>query len=168
MEDVTELSGIGIPRGITVITGAGGAGKTTLLEAIESGIYHHVPGDGREFIVSEQTLMVTNAADGRYVANEDISMFFSDMPFQSITDFTTRHASGSISQAVNITEAMIGGIRLLTIDEDKSATNFMIRDELMRKIVKDEVIIPFTDKIRTIAEKRGVSSILVIGGSERI
>lgn len=165
MEDGTELSGMGIPRGITVITGAGFSGKTTLLEAIESGIYHHVPGDGREFIVSEQTLMVTNAEDGRYVANEDISMFFSDIPFQSITDFTTRHASGSISQAANITEAIIGGSRLLTIDEDKSATNFMIRDELMRKIVKDEVIIPFTDRIRTIAEKKGVSSILVIGGS---
>ena len=165
MEDGTELSGMGIPKGITVITGAGFSGKTTLLEAIEAGIYNHVPGDGREFVVADESLVTTNAEDGRYVANEDISMFFSDIPFQDIRNFTTKHASGSISQAANIIEAIAGGSRLLTIDEDKSATNFMIRDELMRRIVKDEVIIPFTDRIRSIAEQKQVSTILVIGGS---
>jgi len=165
MDDGTELFGMGIPKGITVITGAGFSGKTTLLEAIESGIYNHVPGDGREFVVADQSLAVTNAEDGRYVANEDISMFFTDIPFQDIRNFTTRHASGSISQAANIIEAIAGGSRLLTIDEDKSATNFMIRDELMRKIVKNEVIIPFTDRIRSITEQKEVSTILVIGGS---
>lgn len=165
MEDERSLTGMGIPKGITVITGAGFSGKTTLLEAIEAGIYNHVPGDGREFVVAEQSLAVTNAEDGRYVANEDISMFFSDIPFQDIRNFTTKHASGSISQAANIIEAIAGGSCLLTIDEDKSATNFMIRDELMRRIVKDEVIIPFTDRIRSITEQKGVSTILVIGGS---
>ncbi len=165
MEDGTLLSGMGIPKGITVITGAGFSGKTTLLEAIEAGIFNHVPGDGREFVVAEESLMTTNAEDGRYVANEDISMFFSDIPFQNIRNFTTKHASGSISQAANIIEALAGGSRLLTIDEDKSATNFMIRDELMRRIVKDEVIIPFTDRIRSITEQKQVSTILVIGGS---
>lgn len=165
MEDGTVLSGMGIPKGITVITGAGFSGKTTLLEAIEAGIYNHVPGDGREFVVAEQSLAVTNAEDGRYVANEDISMFFSEIPFQDIRNFTTKHASGSISQAANIIEAIGGGSRLLTIDEDKSATNFMIRDELMRRIVKNEVIIPFTDRIRSVAEQKGISTILVIGGS---
>ena len=165
MEDGIKLLGMGIPKGITVITGAGFSGKTTLLEAIEAGIYNHVPGDGREFVVAEESLMTTNAEDGRYVANEDISMFFSDIPFQNIRNFTTKHASGSISQAANIIEAIAGGSRLLTIDEDKSATNFMIRDELMRRIVKDEVIIPFTDRIRSITEQKQVSTILVIGGS---
>ncbi|MBE5929860.1 MAG: hypothetical protein E7268_02215 [Lachnospiraceae bacterium] len=165
MADGTVLTGMGIPKGITVITGAGFSGKTTLLEAIEAGIYNHVPGDGREFVMAEQSLAVTNAEDGRYVANEDISMFFSGIPFQDIRNFTTKHASGSISQAANIIEAIAGGSRLLTIDEDKSATNFMIRDELMRRIVKNEVIIPFTDRIRSITEQKGVSTILVIGGS---
>ena len=165
MADGTVLSGMGIPKGITVITGAGFSGKTTLLEAIEAGIYNYVPGDGREFVVAEQSLAVTNAEDGRYVANEDISMFFSEIPFQDIRNFTTKHASGSISQAANIIEAIGGGSRLLTIDEDKSATNFMIRDELMRRIVKNEVIIPFTDRIRGVAEQKGISTILVIGGS---
>jgi len=165
MEDGTILSGMAIPKGITVITGAGFSGKTTLLEAIEEGIYNHVPGDGREFVVAEQSLTVTNAEDGRYVANEDISMFFSHIPFQNIRNFSTKHASGSVSQAANIIEAVAGGSRLLVIDEDKSATNFMIRDALMRRIVTDEVIIPFTDRIRSITEQKGVSTILVIGGS---
>lgn len=165
MENDTKILGMGLPKGITVITGAGFSGKTTLLEAIEAGIYNHVPGDGREFVVAEESLLTTNAEDGRYVANEDISMFFSDIPFQNIRNFTTKHASGSISQAANIIEAIAGGSRLLTIDEDKSATNFMIRDELMRRIVKDEVIIPFTDRIRSITEQKQVSTILVIGGS---
>lgn len=165
MEDGAVLHGMGIPKGITVITGAGFSGKTTLLEAMEAGIYNHVPGNGREFVVADESLMTTNAEDGRYVANEDISMFFSDIPFQDIRDFTTKHASGSISQAANIIEAIAGGSRLLAIDEDKSATNFMIRDELMRRIVTDEVIIPFTDRIRSLTEQRQVSTILVIGGS---
>lgn len=165
MEDGTVLTGMGVPKGITVITGAGFSGKTTLLEAMEAGIYNHVPGDGREFVVAEQSLAVTNAEDGRYVANEDISMFFSDIPFQDIRDFSTKHASGSISQAANIIEAIAGESRLLTIDEDKSATNFMIRDELMRQIVKNEVIIPFTDRIQSLVKQKGVSVILVIGGS---
>ena len=165
MEDGSMLTGMGVPKGITVITGAGFSGKTTLLEAIEEGIYNHVPGDGREFVVTEQSLAVTNAEDGRYVANEDISMFFSHIPFQDIRNFSTKHASGSVSQAANIIEAVAGGSCLLAIDEDKSATNFMIRDALMRRIVKDEVIIPFTDRIRSIAEQKGVSTILVIGGS---
>ena len=165
MEDGTMLAGMGVPKGITVITGAGFSGKTTLLEAMEAGIYNHVPGDGREYVVAEESLAVTNAEDGRYVANEDISMFFSDIPFQDIRDFSTKHASGSISQAANIIEAVAGGSRLLTIDEDKSATNFMIRDELMRRIVKNEVIIPFTDRIQSLVKQKGVSVILVIGGS---
>ncbi len=159
------IMGMGVPKGITVITGAGFSGKTTLLEAIQEGIYDHIPGDGREFVVAEKSLVVTNAEDGRYVANENISMFFSDMPFQNVCDFSTKHASGSVSQASNIVEAVLGGSKLLTIDEDKSATNFMIRDEIMRHVVKNEVITPFTDRITDVSKVKGVSVILVIGGS---
>ena len=155
MEDGSTLSGMGIPKGITVITGAGFSGKTTLLEAIESGIYNYIPGDGREFVVADRSLAVTNAEDGRYVANEDISMFFLDIPFQDIRNFTTKHASGSISQAANIIEAIAGGSCLLTIDEDKSATNFMIRDTLMRRIVKDEVIFRLRTEFEVLRNKKG-------------
>lgn len=165
MPDGTEIIGMVIPRGITVITGAGFSGKTTLLEAVQCGIYNYIPGDGREFIIADGSLMTTNAEDGRFVGREDISLFFKSIPFQDVHHFSTNHASGSVSQAANVCEAIYAGSHLLTIDEDKSATNFMIRDEVMRRIVKNEIIIPFTDRIQTIYRQKGVSVILVIGGS---
>lgn len=163
--DGSVLSGMGIAKGITVITGAGFSGKTTLLEAINAGIYNHIAGDGREYVVSDGSLTVTNAEDGRYVANEDVSLFFSNIPFHDIKHFSTTHASGSVSQAANIIEALSGGCKLLTMDEDKCATNFMIRDSLIRTIVKKEVIIPLTDRLKTLVENMDISVIMVIGGS---
>ena len=159
------IHGMGIPRGVTVITGAGFSGKTTLLEALEAGIYDHIPGDGREYVITDKSALMTNSEDGRYVGNADLSPFFTRIPGHDVHDFTTRHASGSVSQAVNITGAVSAGVRLLLIDEDKSATNFMMRDGKMRRIIKNEIIIPFTDRVRELSCEAGVSSVLVIGGS---
>ena len=165
MPDGTKITGMAIPSGITVITGAGFSGKTTVLEAVQSGIYNYVPGDGREYAIADESLLTANAEDGRFVGTGDISLFFRSIPFQDVRHFSTDHASGSVSQAVNVCEAIYAGSRLLTIDEDKSATNFMIRDEIMRRIVKNEIIIPFTDRVQQICRQKDVSVILVIGGS---
>ncbi|MCR5824234.1 MAG: ABC-ATPase domain-containing protein [Lachnospiraceae bacterium] len=160
------ITGMGIKKGITVITGGGYSGKTTILDAIEQGIYDHIPGDGREYVLADPTTLKTNAEDGRPVENVDLSPFFrwlkSDSPLKN---FSTLHASGSVSQASNIVEAVCGNVKLLLIDEDKSATNFMMRDETMRKIVPDEPIIPFTDRICELKNRCDTSVILVIGGS---
>ncbi|MDE6674885.1 MAG: ABC-ATPase domain-containing protein, partial [Acetatifactor sp.] len=138
---------------------------STLLDALEQGIYFHVAGDGREYVIVEETACKIYAEDGRVVHNMDISPFFSYIPGQNDRhDFSTLHASGSLSQATNIVEAVYGGSRLLLIDEDTSATNFMIRDRLMRQLVQKESIIPYTDRIREL-RGRDVSTILVIGGS---
>jgi predicted ABC-class ATPase len=55
----------------------------------------------------------------------------------------------------------------LLIDEDTSATNFMIRDHRMQELVAKnrEPITPFIDRARTLFTRYGTSSILVIGGS---
>lgn len=165
-DDGTSITGMAIPRGITVITGGGYSGKSTLLDAIEMGIYNHLPGDGREYVITEDSAMKIYAEDGRMVHPLDISPFFSYMPNnQNVHDFHTIHASGSVSQAANIIEAVYAGSKLLLIDEDRSATNFMIRDLTMRRIVKKEPIIPFTDRVRALSEEHGISTILVIGGS---
>lgn len=164
-EDGTALTGMGLKQGITVITGGGYGGKSTLLDALEQGIYSHVQGDGREYVITEETACKVYAEDGRCVQPTDLSPFFSYLPGSTdIHAFSTPHASGSVSQAVNIIEAVYGGSRLLLIDEDTSATNFMIRDQLMRRLVRREPIVPYTDRIRELSE-RGVSTILVIGGS---
>lgn len=166
LSDGTKMIGMGIKKGITVITGGGYSGKSTLLDAIEMGIYNHIPGDGREFVLTDSSALKMYAEDGRPVSNLDLSPFFRYLPGRAeLQKFSTLHASGSVSQAANIIEAVCGKCRLLLIDEDKSATNFMIRDKNMRLVVKNEPIIPFTDRVRELYNEKDVSTILVIGGS---
>lgn len=165
LENGKVIMGMGIKKGITIITGGGYSGKSTLLDSIELGIYNHVLGDGREYVITSIDSLKTNSEDGRIVQSVNIKPFFKYVSGCSdLNCFSTLHASGSISQASNIIEAINGGINLLLIDEDKSATNFMIRDKTMRMLIKDEPIIPFTDRLQELKEK-GVSIIIVIGGS---
>lgn len=160
------LRGMGIPEGVTLIVGGGYHGKSTLLNAIAMGIYDHVPGDGREFVVTVGDAVKIRAEDGRYVEGVDISSFISNLPNgRDTSHFSTENASGSTSQAANIVEALEMGSRLLLIDEDTSATNLMIRDGRMQKLVakEKEPITPLIDMIRPL-KKLGVSIILVMGG----
>jgi len=159
---------MGLKHGISLIVGGGFHGKSTLLQALEVGCYNHVPGDGREFVVADPSCVKVRAEDGRSVVDMDISPFIDNLPFgRSTTQFSTKDASGSTSQAANILEAIEAGSKCFLIDEDTCATNFMIRDERMAQLVaKDkEPITPFIKKVRSLYEKVGVSSIVVIGGS---
>jgi predicted ABC-class ATPase len=161
-------SGMGIREGITLIVGGGYHGKSTLLDAVKLGVYNHVPGDGREFVVTVKDAVMIRAEDGRRIEGVDISPFISNLPFGEETEsFRSEDASGSTSQAANIIEAMEVGVRAILIDEDTSATNFMIRDHRMQELIsKDmEPITPFIDRIQQLYKDHSVSSILVIGGS---
>jgi len=162
------ITGMGIPRGVTLIVGGGYHGKSTLLQALELGIYNHIPGDGREFVVSNPYTVKIRAEDGRRIEKVGISPFIADLPFgQDTTAFSTDDGSGSTSQAANIAESLELGAQVLLIDEDTSATNFMIRDRRMQELVaKDsEPITPFIDKVGQLYSELGVSTILVLGGS---
>ncbi len=163
-----KIRGMGIKKGITLIVGGGYHGKSTLLNALERGVYNHIPGDGREFVVSLETSVKIRSEDNRRVENVDISPFINNLPFGRDTrSFSTEDASGSTSQAANIIESLETGAGLLLIDEDTSATNFMIRDHRMQELVakEKEPITPFVDKVSTLYSDLGVSTILVIGGS---
>jgi len=163
-----EVKGMGIRRGITVIVGGGFHGKSTLLQALQLGVYNKVPGDGREYVVCEPDAVKIRAEDGRSVKCTDISPFINNLPFGKETDrFSTGDASGSTSQAANIVEALEAGATTLLVDEDTCATNFMIRDERMKRLVAadKEPITPFVSKVRPLLEERGVSTVLVVGGS---
>jgi predicted ABC-class ATPase len=163
-----QVSGLGIPKGVTLIVGGGFHGKSTLLEALEVGVYNHRPGDGRELVVTDPSAVKIRAEDGRYVAGVDISSFIADLPGGRDTKFfSTLDASGSTSQATNIVEALEVGCRLLLVDEDTSATNFMIRDHRMQELIakEKEPITPFIDKVRQLWEDKGISTVLVMGGS---
>ncbi len=163
-----KITGMGIPKGVTLIVGGGYHGKSTLLKALELGIYNHIPGDGREFVVTIPDTVKIRAEDGRRIEKVNISPFIANLPFNQDTEtFSTEDASGSTSQAANIIEALEIGAKVLLIDEDTSATNFMIRDHRMQELVsKDkEPITPFIDKVRQLYQDYGVSTVLVIGGS---
>lgn len=163
-----QVVGMGIPEGVTLIVGGGFHGKSTLLNAIERGVYNHCPNDGREKVVAQSSAVKIRAEDGRSVAGVNISPFINNLPGGTdTTRFSTANASGSTSQAANISEALEAGGDVLLIDEDIAATNFMIRDRRMQELVakEKEPITPFVDKVRPLYEERGVSSILVIGGS---
>ena len=160
-----EVSGMGIPEGVTLVAGGGFHGKSTLLSALSWGVYDHAPGDGREYVVSRPDAVKIRAEDGRSVAGVDISAMIQNLPGgRSTEDFSTPNASGSTSQAANIAEALEIGTSLLLVDEDTSATNFMIRDERMRELVHKEPISPFIDLVRPLHRALGVSTVVVVGG----
>ena len=165
LSDGFVLKGMGVKEGVTVITGGGYSGKSTLLDAMLQGIYDHIPGDGREYCITQKGACKILAEDGRSVTSLDISPFIRNVGNLNTRKFTTQHASGSTSQAANIMEALSFGCNAMMIDEDRTATNFMIRDARMKKIIKDDPIIPFTDRVRQIYKDTGISTVLIIGGS---
>ena len=159
------VPGMGIPEGVTLVAGGGFHGKSTLLSALSWGVYDHVPGDGRELVVARGDAVKVRAEDGRSVSGVDISAMIGALPGGRTTeDFSTPNASGSTSQAANIAEAIEVGTSLLLVDEDTSATNFMIRDERMRELVRREPITPFIDLVRPLHRSLGISTVVVVGG----
>jgi predicted ABC-class ATPase len=162
------VSGMGVPTGITLVVGGGFHGKSTLLRAIAAGVYDHIPGDGRERVVSDPTTAKIRAEDGRAVSGVDISAFIDRLPDDTPTEsFSTQLASGSTSQAAALVEALETGASLLLLDEDTSATNFMIRDRRMQALVprESEPITPFVDRVPELRDRLGISTVLVMGGS---
>ena len=162
------LTGMGIPKGVTLIVGGGYHGKSTLLKALERGVYNHIAGDGREYVITDSSAVKIRAEDGRSIRRTDISMFINDLPNGKDTvHFSTEDASGSTSQAANVVEAMEAGASLLLMDEDTSATNFMVRDELMQRVIHRDMepITPFLDRVRQLYDTWGISTVLVAGSS---
>ena len=163
-----KITGMGIQKGVTLIVGGGYHGKSTLLKALEAGVYPHIAGDGREYVVTDPTAMKIRAEDGRSIRHTDISMFINDLPNGKDTvTFDTEDASGSTSQAANVVESIEAGAKTFLIDEDTSATNFMVRDELMQQVIHRDMepITPFIERVRDLYGEFGISTILVAGSS---
>ena len=163
-----KITGMGIPRGITLIVGGGYHGKSTLLNALELGVYNHIQGDGREYVITDFTAQKLRSEDGRFVKDVDISLFINDLPNKKNTScFSTEDASGSTSQAAGIVEGMEAGSKVFLLDEDTSATNFMVRDAFMQRVIsrEKEPITPFLERARDLYDKAGISTILVAGSS---
>ncbi|CAL1693821.1 unnamed protein product [Somion occarium] len=160
-----EIRGMVIPAGITMIAGGGFHGKSTLLDALAVGCYNHIPGDGREYLVASPRILSVQGEDGRSIKNVDISPFISTLPGGiSTKSFSTQDASGSTSMAAGVIEAVETGADTLLFDEDTCATNFLIRDRRMQRLITADPITPLIFKVRALLKDHGVSSVLVIGG----
>lgn len=162
------ISGMGVPNGITLIAGGGYHGKSTLLNALELGVYNHIAGDGREYVITDSTALKLRSEDGRFIKDVDISLFINDLPNKKDTRcFSTLDASGSTSQAAGIIEGIEAGSRVFLLDEDTSATNFMVRDAFMQKVIgrHKEPITPFLERAGDLYRRMGISTILVAGSS---
>lgn len=162
-----SIKGMAIKEGISCITGGGYHGKSTLLQAILSGVYAHIPDDGREYIVTREDAVFIRAEEGRSICNVDISPFIGPLPNGVKTEnFSTENASGSTSQAAAMVEAIEMGSRFLLFDEDSCATNFLIRDELIKKVLDlaKEPINPLITTVRSIWKQHHISMIFVVGG----
>lgn len=163
-----RITGMGIRRGITLVVGGGYHGKSTLLKALELGVYNHIAGDGREYVITDHTALKLRAEDGRSIRSVDISLFIRDLPSKKDTAcFSTADASGSTSQAAAVMEGLEAGSQVFLIDEDTSATNFMLRDQLMQQVISrdKEPITPFIERARQLFDQAGVSTIMVAGSS---
>ncbi|MDE7286221.1 MAG: ABC-ATPase domain-containing protein, partial [Lachnospiraceae bacterium] len=163
-----KVTGMGIPKGITLFVGGGYHGKSTILQALQNGVYNHIGGDGRELVITDETAVKLRAEDGRSIKSVDISPFISNLPNKKdTTHFSTEDASGSTSQAANLMEGVEAGSSLLLIDEDTSATNFMIRDQLMQEVILtgEEPITPFICRVKSLYRDLGISSVIVAGSS---
>lgn len=162
------VSGMGIRKGITLFVGGGYHGKSTVLQALQYGVYNHIAGDGRELVIADETAFKLRAEDGRSIANVDISPFIGHLPNKKDTrHFSSEDASGSTSQAANLMESMESGTKLLLIDEDTSATNFMVRDRLMQQVIstEEEPITPFIERVNSLYQDFGISAVIVAGSS---
>ncbi|MGT2907222.1 ABC-ATPase domain-containing protein [Streptococcus dentiloxodontae] len=162
------IKGMGIKEGVTLIVGGGYHGKSTLLEALQRDVYNHIPNDGRDYVITRHDAVKIRAEDGRQVEKVNVSPFINHLPNEKDTkQFSTENASSSTSQAANVMEALETGTSLLLIDEDTSATNFMIRDSRMQRLVTSdkEPIAPFIDRVRQLYQQQRVSTILIVGGS---
>lgn len=163
-----KITGMGIKEGITLIVGGGYHGKSTLLTALDTGVYNHIMGDGREYVITDETALKLRSEDGRFVKDVDISLFINDLPNKKDTkSFSTEDASGSTSQAAGIVEGIEAGARVFLLDEDTSATNFMVRDTFMQEVIarEKEPITPFIERAGQLYEEAGISTILVAGSS---
>ena len=167
LPDGNFICGMGIKNGITLITGDAYHGKSTVLEAIREGVYNHIEGDGREYVITDKSAVAVHSEDGRSIRNTDISFFLSNLPTDKINpkSFSTDNASGSTSQASAVIEAMESGSSLMLFDEDRCANNFMYKDEKMRSVIKNASTVPFIDNARMFYNQFGISSVIVIGAS---
>ena len=162
-----RIRGLGIPTGITVVLGDAYSGRTELMKALAAGIYNHVPGDGREYVISMPDTVYVAAEDRRSVQRVDISAFVRQNPAgRDVRQYTTTHADPCAAQAAAVAEAMEVGARALIFDESDSNSGFLCQDSRLQGLATgtEPRLIPLSVCARQMVDDLGIS-IVVAGAS---
>ena len=161
-----EIKGMALGKGLNLIVGGAFHGKSTLLDALKFGVYNHIPGDGREGVVTLNDSVELRSENGRSIRNTNMSPMFTSLPHSSPSDFSTDDASGSTSQVSSLVEALQVGAKLLLMDEDECSVNFLYKDNLMKQLISNnhDSLNPLLDCLPQVRDL-GVSLILVAGAS---
>jgi len=152
-----SISGVGITSGVTLILGDMFSGRIELMQALASGIYNHIPGDGREYIVTMPDTVYIASEPGRSVHRVDLGCFLAEQDYSSIS------AGPYHSQAASLIEALEVGARVIIMDESDSCPGFFGGDDRVQSLLGErEGIASLASRARQLAQELGVSTI--IGG----
>lgn len=161
------IRGINIPSGLTLILGESNSGRVDIMDAISQGIYNHIPGDGRETVVTVADAVNIRSEVGRCVQNVDISAFASELPDGgNPAAYSTVSAGSFTSQAASTVEALEAGARVLLFDEHSSSSTFLSSDTRVSPLLGASSRNTLAARARQIVDELGIS--IVVAGSSLV
>ena len=161
-----KIIGLGIPVGLTVVLGDAANGRKDFMSAIAAGVFNHIPGDGREAVVTVSDAVQIEVDRGRSVQEVNITPFLSEAEDGNPASYSTRSADSFISQAAGTIEALEVGARVLIFDENTSASAFLTTDARVAALLGSTPRASLAQRARQIVDELGIS--LVIGGENLV
>jgi len=157
------VTGLGVPRGITVIIGPPFSGRSTFIHALAACVYPHIPGDGREFSATVADAVLVTAEEGRRIEGVNLHPFITHLRTgEDVAQYRTEQAAPLLSQAAALVEVLEAGCSALLIDEDSSAPALLAQDTLLGRLVPSGgQVVPLVDLLRPLYEEHGISSVIV-------
>ncbi len=161
------VRGLGIPHGLTLILGESNGGRVDLTEAIAQGIYNHVPGDGRESVVTVADAVAIHSEAGRSIQQVDISAFATELlDGGNPASYSCKSAGSFSSQAASTVEALEAGARVLLYDEHSSSSTFLSSDTRVSPLLGKSIRNSLASRARQMVDELGIS--IVVAGSSLV
>jgi predicted ABC-class ATPase len=162
------VKGLGVPTGVTLIVGDEYSSRAALMRAIASGIYNHVPGDGREQVITVPDAVHVAAETGRSIQKVDISSMIPAQSGVRSDAFSAEQADACSAQAAAMVEALEVGARALLFDESESSAAFLTQDTRLMGLMPEAGarVTPLSARARQLADDLGVS--IIVAGSASV
>ena len=161
-----SIKGLGIPAGLTVILGDAAKGRKDFMDALASGVFNHIPGDGRENVVTVSDAVQVSVDRGRCVQEINITPFLSEIEGADPVSYSTDNADSFTSQAASAIEALEVGARVLIVDENSSAPAFLTTDSRVAALLDETPRASLAQRARQMVDELGVS--IIVGGENLV